>query len=551
MQQQSSYASMPASRGYGDSSALTPRNGSSSIAGPSTTTYGFQQPPQRRPVEADFMEVPSRNFTSSNGMSTTSSWQNTSSSTPVNSNISLAGTGRYSPHLRQQAAPSPGQLHGDHHLRRHPYDDDDQSDGFDQVDPADFFVDAQRKQRNSTKTRTELMDELLTNVSVSHKPAPAAPPARESRLLVDQPIPFRNLGNTCYMNATLQCVLHSRGFFDKLMQEEQARGVSSSARRLLGDSVKLVHRDSASIGVNLTSVKSETTKVNAEFSGFGQNDAHEFLYLFGLHGEVNRVRNARYREMVDKDGESDAEAEQRWVGYLLEHDDSIVYDHFGGVLKCATVCTSCGNRTLSFDPILDLSLACPAATASSLADGGDSTTAHSLLQLINNFLAKERLSGANQLVCSKCKKLQDADRSFTVCQWPDHLVLHLKRFNSRGVKSSAPVSLVERFQVEGRRRASFINTSSSSRSQLTTASVQTFQYQLSGIVCHEGSSHGGHYIAYVRRGGGSLSTSAPMPSSASDEWYCCNDSSITRVDRRHVLLSVMKSAYLLFYDVIQ
>ncbi len=419
-------------------------------------------------------------------------------------------------------------------------DEDDDESSFAYVDPADYAKPSAKQ--HPVVTQAELRRELLAEANASPRSKAAAPALRDYGLLVEQPTPFRNLGNTCYMNATLQCVLHSGEFFNRLVQYSDSQGgidgynrssgngSGAAQKRLLCDSIRLVHRDStASAGVNLTSIKSETTKINSEFAGCGQNDAHEFLraYLYGLHGEVNRAGRARYREMLDKPGESDSEAELRWAQYLLEHDDSLVYDHFGGVLRCTSICAVCHNRSLSFDPFLDLSLACP-AQADADAPG------YSMTQLINNFLALERLSGSNQLVCPRCRRLEDADRSFYVAQWPDHLVFHLKRFNSKGVKSSAPVSLAETFTIEGRTRSGF----RASNGRSATMPPGRIRYQLAAVVCHEGSSFGGHYIAYVRKG-----------SETSGEWFCCNDSNISRVDRRHVLFSVMRSAYLLLYDI--
>jgi ubiquitin C-terminal hydrolase len=42
-------------------------------------------------------------------------------------------------------------------------------------------------------------------------------------------------------------------------------------------------------------------------------------------------------------------------------------------------------------------------------------------------------------------------------------------------------------------------------------------YHLHAIGCHSGSLSGGHYIAYTKHG---------------NNWYCCNDSSVSRVDRK-------------------
>eukprot|EP00768_Dysnectes_brevis_P005552 gnl/Dysnectes_brevis/4058_a5315_712.p1 GENE.gnl/Dysnectes_brevis/4058_a5315_712~~gnl/Dysnectes_brevis/4058_a5315_712.p1 ORF type:complete len:619 (-),score=56.23 gnl/Dysnectes_brevis/4058_a5315_712:73-1929(-) len=59
------------------------------------------------------------------------------------------------------------------------------------------------------------------------------------------------------------------------------------------------------------------------------------------------------------------------------------------------------------------------------------------------------------------------------------------------------------------------------------------EYVLRSVVCHSGCMHGGHYIAYARRGA---------------HWYRCDDTRITRCkDLRSE--SAIKQAYLLFYEL--
>ena len=60
---------------------------------------------------------------------------------------------------------------------------------------------------------------------------------------------------------------------------------------------------------------------------------------------------------------------------------------------------------------------------------------------------------------------------------------------------------------------------------------QETRYDLTGVVCHHGTSGGGHYTAY-----------ALNPSN--EEWYEFDDSSVTRVDAAAVLAA---EAYVLFY----
>jgi ubiquitin C-terminal hydrolase len=327
-----------------------------------------------------------------------------------------------------------------------------------------------------------------------------------SRSLLPKPFGFRNLGNTCYLNATLQCVVHTPGFIDSLRTQSSGRRVD-----LVKTLIELMS-EPQSVGPLLAGVKQKTSLLNSEFVGFGQNDGHEFLraLLHAVHNEVNRSAGAKYRQLVDIDGERDEDAARRWAEYHLEHDDSVVYDLFGSQLQHTTQCSKCGYRSLSFDPALDLSLPLPKGSMFS-------TPSTDVLTLLQNFTAPEELKGTDQFICPKCKKGRDATRTTLIRKWPSVLVLHLKRFSSSGSKNSAKVAYLSELtiskEVQCTARAGFI---------------------LRGVVIHHGSASYGHYTSYVR-------------SPTDERWYYCDDSSVREVSEAEAL-EEKAGAYFLFYQ---
>ena len=56
-------------------------------------------------------------------------------------------------------------------------------------------------------------------------------------------------------------------------------------------------------------------------------------------------------------------------------------------------------------------------------------------------------------------------------------------------------------------------------------------YVLRAVVTHTGTATGGHYIAHVRRG---------------DNWYCCNDATVT-AESGATVLSYTRNAYSFLY----
>ena len=315
---------------------------------------------------------------------------------------------------------------------------------------------------------------------------------------------LRNMGNTCYMNAALQCLLHGSGSFVDQLESARAAGRRSTSLRDSFVSLKSSSGTQALLGV-----KTGVSRMNSEFIGTRQNDSHEFIreLLHGIHKELNRIEGTpKYVEMKDIEGESDTAAADRWIRYSQSHDDSVVYDHFGGFVRSVTKCGSCANRTFVFDPFLDLSIN-PNAN---------------LVTAIGNINTMEDVQ---VFKCEKCKGKNIASRRQTVVvRWPRTLVVHLKRFSASGRKDGASVAFPT--TISPRDAETFIMPQGTK--------FPPEGYSLSGIVLHHGQMGYGHYTAYVR----------PLGSSG---WYECDDGVVSSVTESTVLRATT-AAYLLFYS---
>ncbi|XP_042566454.1 ubiquitin carboxyl-terminal hydrolase 37-like [Clupea harengus] len=100
--------------------------------------------------------------------------------------------------------------------------------------------------------------------------------------LTSSPSPCRlpNLGLTCYLNATLQCLFHLQPFCTQLLVQEEVWRMEPEAL-LLSSFVGLVLlRGSCEMDIKaavLLELKDQISLHNQEFEGNSQNDAHEFL----------------------------------------------------------------------------------------------------------------------------------------------------------------------------------------------------------------------------------------------------------------------------------
>jgi ubiquitin C-terminal hydrolase len=371
-----------------------------------------------------------------------------------------------------------------------------------------------------------------------------------------------NLGNTCYMNSTLQCLAHIvplAAFFSS--ERWEAGLVPASARRSdlvtrLARSFARLLRDlsEASRGgggvrcvtpTELRRLAGSALSEEGMFSGSAQNDAHELLRFFldALGEALNRVRErAVYRELKEERVGDEVLAARYWRSYA-EREDSIVGDIFRGQLRSVMTCGKCGYKSRSFEPFEELLLQIgkgaqvgglmAAGVYGSHLGGASSSSSGSVRieHLLQAFVQPETLSGEEAWRCESCKHLGVSTKQISVYKAPRVLILVLKRFSYtrvRRCKVDTPVCIAPQDPLEGLQLGPFMCDSAQGREEAA--------YDLVGCVNHSGGTHGGHYTADCRvggRGGG---------------WYNFNDSHASSIGDVGRSSAARREPYVLFYE---
>ena len=192
-----------------------------------------------------------------------------------------------------------------------------------------------------------------------------------------------NLGNTCYMNSALQCLVHIPELRDYFLydgftieinsdnplgyQGNIAKAFSLLVKSLFGAS----YGSASSQAFSPNNFKMIMGHCNTMFSGYMQQDSQEFLafLLDGLHEDLNRVHDKPYIEKPSLSPNSDVTdrdtikklAEDTWKMHLLRND-SIVTDLFVALYESTLECPECRNVSITFDPYNDLTLPLPVNT---------------------------------------------------------------------------------------------------------------------------------------------------------------------------------------------
>lgn len=73
-------------------------------------------------------------------------------------------------------------------------------------------------------------------------------------------------------------------------------------------------------------------------------------------------------------------------------------------------CTTCGHRSNTFDPFMDLSINLESTTDSN----GITRKVRSLPEALKRFTSTETLGSGNEWRCGRCKKLVEAEKRLTV-----------------------------------------------------------------------------------------------------------------------------------------
>jgi ubiquitin carboxyl-terminal hydrolase 4/11/15 len=194
-----------------------------------------------------------------------------------------------------------------------------------------------------------------------------------------------NLGNTCFMNSSLQCLAHTdplrkyflSGDYERDLNRENPLGtggdLATQFAQLLGE--MWTEQESTYMSSNSAvyprNFKYALGKHAEQFIGYDQHDSQEFaaFLLDALHEDTNRVSKKPFVEKGEqREDETDEEASNIAWALHLKREDSRVLENFMGQVKSRVQCCkeTCARVSTTFDPFMYLSVPIPGSAERTL-----------------------------------------------------------------------------------------------------------------------------------------------------------------------------------------
>ncbi|KAJ8968419.1 hypothetical protein NQ317_002174 [Molorchus minor] len=300
-----------------------------------------------------------------------------------------------------------------------------------------------------------------------------------------------NMGNTCYLNSTLQALFHVPALVNWLMSDKEHTAecqdsgglcIICAMRKTLQDSQQ---RNANSIRPLL--IYNKLRLVCRNLIPGRQEDAHEFLRY--LVEAMEKSYLSRFKNHTEFDSKT---KETTPLNQIL-----------GGYLRSAVRCLKCGHVSTTFQHFQDLLL--------------DIRKAQTLDEALELYFSREKLDDESYQ-CESCQKKVPATKQFSLERTPMVLCIQLKRFSVSNNKITKHVAFRQRLDL--------------TRYARHRPNVPLI-YRLVALVTHMGPTVGcGHYTAVAQ---------AP-----SGNYYQFDDSMVRPISHQAMFNT---NAYIMLYEL--
>ena len=345
-------------------------------------------------------------------------------------------------------------------------------------------------------------------------------------------IGLNNVGSTCFMNATLQCLLHiselNLYFLNEYPNDYNILRTKNSSSETMGNIslayynvINEVYLKSIQCNNNYymnnnsfapNEFKETLGKYNSQFRYYEANDSKDLiLYLLQtFHEELNYFGDQPFPVNLLRPNQLNRADTFNYFNNTYNFQNfSIVSKLFYGTYENIIKCCNCNKMYFSYQKFEFISF-----STYNYRNG--------IFNIYNGFQdnqAIQYLQGNNKYFCPSCQNLYDGETCCKIITPPSKLIINID-YGKNKINNVKQLIFDEEIDI-----TSFINFDFGKK----------IIYQISGVCTHLGSSGPtGHYIAYCRN-------------KQTGMWYNFNDSFVRLCDKNEIYRG---SPYLLVYEQI-
>ena len=372
-----------------------------------------------------------------------------------------------------------------------------------------------------------------------------------------------NIGATCYMNATLQCLCHIEKFVDyfkyntylinyvkndfnksklsssfkllieKLWPDNENNNISTNANNFYSSyQSSNLYENQNIYGTNKTNksfppeeFKKKISKMNSLFEGVAANDAKDLVQflIMTLHEELNKATNSNINNTINNDQTNKQLMFQIFAQDFIQSNKSIISDLFYGVNYNIIHCGLCNTQSYNYQTYFFLVFPLEEVRIFKNQNNYNYNCFNNSneVNIYDCFFYDQKITymnGSNAMYCNYCKKNCNSSMRTLLATGPEILIIILNR--GQGIEFNVKINFFEEIKLEN-----FIEMKQTG-----------CNYGLIGVITHLGESGmGGHFISYYK---------GPI----SNNWYKYNDSIVTQVGDFKSEVIDFAMPYLLFYQ---
>jgi len=358
---------------------------------------------------------------------------------------------------------------------------------------------------------------------------------KEEKIYYNKKIPIliglNNIGATCYMNASLQCLSNTKELTEFFLNNYKDKNkkkhiITYEYYELIKN---LWNEKNNNKPYSPYSFKDVLSQENELFAGIQANDSKDLINFLieRLHQELNVIKENNNNENFYQVNQlNENEALQFFLKDFTSNFNSIISKLFYGILETKSQCKGCNMIKFNFQlysflefPLQHINQYFYNNGKRPLFTQDGKNPDVDLYECFEYNRKIDLMNGENQMYCNICNKLCDATYTNFIYSGPNYLIINLNR--GRGAVYECKVNFPEQLNL-----FNYV----SYKHGITA-------YELYAVICHLGpSSMSGHFVAYCRN-------------RIDNKWYLYNDAFVSLCDKPKQYNEGMP--YILFYRVLK